>query len=93
MPRSAAGNQEYPVDAGDIGGSQIDIGKTDLAVLRVDPAAYGVGDGLGLLEDLLEHEMLEPGLLGHGGAPEDGLGFPHDFCTADQRKYLPAAFR
>lgn len=41
---------------------------------RVEAAEEGVGDGLGLLGDLLEHEGVVAVLLGGGGVPVDAVG-------------------
>ena len=38
-----------------------------------DPPGQGVGDGPGLLEYFLLHEMGVPGLFGHGRRPGDGV--------------------
>ena len=41
--------------------------------LEGDPALQGVPDDVGLLEDLLGHEVLEAALLDHGRLPVEGL--------------------
>jgi hypothetical protein len=49
------------------------LGAVDVALLAVDAPAEGVLEGARLLEDLLQHEVLVAGLLGHGGRPVDAL--------------------
>ena len=44
----------------------------------VEPAEQGVGDGLGLLGDLLEHEVVVAALLGGGDVPVDVEGLAVD---------------
>jgi hypothetical protein len=63
VPRGAAGEE---LDAGErahVVGRELERVEADLAGLEVDPAAEGVAGGLGLLEDLLQHEVLVAALL------------------------------
>ncbi len=66
----AAGDDDDLVDLAEfgVGDAHLVQGQRSLAV---DPAEEGVGDGLGLVGDLLEHEGGVAALLGGGGVPVD----------------------
>ncbi|HMP62542.1 MAG TPA: DUF4118 domain-containing protein, partial [Phenylobacterium sp.] len=55
------------------GGARVepDLELVDVAALAVEPAPQRIFHRAGLLEDLLEHEVLEAGLLGHHRRPVD----------------------
>ena len=72
VPGGAAGDQGDALDPPDGRVVQADLRQFHQAGVRYDAAAHGVADRLRLLEDLLEHEVAEAGLLGHGRAPVDG---------------------
>lgn len=66
----AAGDDDDLVDLAQHGGGDAHLVEGQQAA-RVDPAQQRVGDGLGLLGDLLEHEVVVAALLGGGGVPVD----------------------
>ena len=90
MPGSAAGHQGDPFDPGNLGVAQADLRQGHLAGFRVDPAADGVADRQGLLVDLLEHEVLVTGLLGHARIPVNGPDLFVDLLSGVQVSDLPA---
>src|SRR5512146_620565 len=61
--------------------AEVDALDGDARVLEQQAPAQRVGDGARLLVDLLEHEVLVAGLLGHHRAPGDGLGLAHDVAA------------
>ena len=69
----AAGDHEDLVDVAQLLVGEADLVQDQVAVLA-EPAEQGVGDGLGLLGDLLEHEPVVAALLGGGGVPVDRVG-------------------
>ena len=73
MPGRPAGGDDDPVDALDLLIGKLQAVDTDVAGLLEQVAAHGVLDRLRLLEDLLEHEVLEAtGFV--GGDHADAVG-------------------
>ena len=69
MPAGSAGHDDEPLGVGPHGFVVVDSGHADGAVPESEAATQAIGNGFGLLVDLLEHEMLVPsffnGLEGH----------------------------
>ena len=86
----AAGEQDHPSNALGVLVAQADLGRRDVGVLAVEPAAQGVFERAGLLEDLLEHEVLVAILLGHHRRPGDASWPPAHFGAVElgQRETL-----
>ena len=63
MPRGAAGEELDARQRAHVVGGELEGVEADLAGLEIDPAAEGVAGSLGLLEDLLQHEVLVAALL------------------------------
>ncbi len=63
MPGGAAGEELNARERTHVVGCELERVEADLAGLEVDAAAEGVAGGLGLLEDLLQHEVLVAALL------------------------------
>jgi hypothetical protein len=71
MQRRTATKQHDPTDLGEVTRGRPHAGQDRGALALIEPTAEGVAQGLRLLVDLLEHEMLEPTLLdGVGGEAE-----------------------
>jgi hypothetical protein len=51
--------------------TQPDFGRRDVCLFTIEAASESVLERSGLFEDLLQHEMLVPGLLGHHRRPGD----------------------
>ena len=68
--RGAAGDDEDLVDVAQVLVGQAHLVERELAGLG-EPAEQRVGDGLRLLGDLLEHEVVVAALLGGRGVPVD----------------------
>ena len=68
------GDDHDPLDVAQEVVIQIDVGEVD-AVQARQPVGDRLGDGIGLLVDLLEHEGLVAALLGGVLVPGDLLGF------------------
>ena len=71
VPRSAASHEAQSVETGELAILQSELGDPDVRSLRVHPFSDRVLDGLGLLEDLLEHEVGIAGLLCGLAVPVD----------------------
>ncbi len=71
MVRRPAGEEHHPLQAADLLLAQVQAVELQLAV--VEPLADRLGDRVGLLPDLLEHERLEALLLGGVVVPLDLL--------------------
>ena len=71
----SAGDDDGLADVRKTAAAMPDLVQQDLARVQGDPAHQGVPDDLGLLEDFLEHEMLEALLFDHQGVPGDLLDF------------------
>jgi hypothetical protein len=67
----AAGGDDYAVDLGHLARREVEPLEARGGGGLVEASAQGVGEGVGLLEDLLEHEVLETALFGGGGVPVD----------------------
>ena len=63
MPAGSAGHDDEPLGFGPHGLVVVDSSHADGAMSESEAATQAVGDGLGLLVDFLEHEMLVPALL------------------------------
>jgi hypothetical protein len=65
--------QHHALDGLRVRVGEAHLGAVDVAGFTVEAPAEGVLEGARLLEDLLQHEVLVAGLLGHGGRPVDAL--------------------
>ena len=63
VPRGAAGDQVHPLHTAQAVGREPVVAEVDPGAVAVEVGADGVADGIGLLEDLLEHEVAEAALL------------------------------
>ena len=73
MPRRAAAQDEHLVDGAQRRVRNLQLAQVDAGPLGRDPADDGLLQRARLLEDLLQHEVLVAGLLGHHRIPEDAL--------------------
>ena len=64
MKRCSAPDKDHAVEIGEFAGRCSHACEYRNAVIQVQAAAEGVGQRIGLLVDLLEHEMIESPLLG-----------------------------
>ena len=62
----AHAEEDDAVEGADAGGVEGEAGEIQAHLVEVDAVAHGADEGLGLLHDLLEHEVLV-GALGRGG--------------------------
>ena len=74
VPRGAASHQVDSPRARQLLFGEIELGDVDGARFQGDASPQRVGDGLGLLVDLLEHEVPVTALLGGHGVPGDPPG-------------------
>src|SRR5204862_6647501 len=72
VPAGAAGDEAEAVEAGEVAILEAELGDADVGRLEVQAFAHGVAEGLGLLEDFLEHEVGIAGLFGGLAGPGDG---------------------
>ena len=79
VPRGAAAHQMDLSRARQLVLGKIELGQIDGAGFEGDTSAQGVGDGLRLLVDLLQHEVPVAALLRGHGVPRD------PFCGPFQR--------
>ena len=73
VPAGAAGGDDDVVDVHELLVAQVDAAELGGPVLEDEAAAHGVLHRLRLLEDLLEHEMVEPTALDRREVPLDAL--------------------
>ena len=71
MPRGAAREEGDLFDGPQVGGGDRHFIEKHLARLERDPAEHRVAHGVGLLEDLLQHEVRVAGFFGRDGVPGD----------------------
>jgi hypothetical protein len=71
VPRRAARHDDHPLDRGALLGAQVQAVEPSPALLEQQPAPQGAAHRLGLLADLLEHEVWIAAQL-------DGLEIPRD---------------
>ena len=83
VPGGAAGQDDDPPDVAQFEVRQLDAAELDVAAVGQDPAAERIADGLGLFEDLLEHEMLVAALLDLPQIPGDLLDLLGDLLVVD----------
>jgi hypothetical protein len=86
VERRAARDQHDALDRLHGRDVEVHVGNDDVAGLRRDAAAEGVGDGARLLVDLLEHEVPVAALLGHDRIPEDADGLALDRLAVERRE-------
>ena len=75
VPRGAAGDDADRVDGRRVVGH---VAEEHASRVERHPAEDGLADGLRLLVDFLEHEVLVAGLLGHHRVPRHVLRLPRD---------------
>src|SRR5205814_5725799 len=61
-----------PVETGELAILEPELGDPNVRTLRIHSVAHRVPDGLGLLEDLLEHEVGIAGLFSRFAIPWNG---------------------
>ena len=81
MPRRAAGQNHDPFNVTQHLIGDLDFLQEDLAAFDRRPAEDGFPHRPGLLEDLLEHEVLVSGLLGHDRIPRHARALLRDGTT------------
>ena len=67
MPTGTAGGENDPIDLAQLSDIEIESAELGGGFFIIESAAHGVLDGLGLLEDFLEHVMLEITEFDFGG--------------------------
>ena len=73
MPRGAARENHHAFDVAQLRVGQLHLVEEDAALLGGDAAEDGLLHRQRLLENLLQHEVLEAGLLGHHRIPRHAL--------------------
>ncbi len=93
MPTGPAGNRLNLGEALEFGLADLHLVEKNFAGVERDAAQGSIADGARLLEDFLEHEVLEAALFGHNGVPGNVLHLPHHRLATGEVGQLHAARR
>ena len=91
MPRRAAGEDHNLLDGAQLVIRDVELPQQDRAVFLGDAPEHRLLDDPGLLEDLLQHEMLVAGFLGHHRIPLDPMRHFRDRLPCEICEVHPCA--